>query len=137
VWVHGKSVGACAALAVAAGRRPAGVILKNVLPVADVVEMRARRWLPRPCALWLRERVPPALDVASHAVAAASPALFVTSSADRLATPALQHAVRERYAGPSETLLVSGGHDDARLGADDEASYRRAIESLWAISPPR
>lgn len=134
LWVYGKSIGACAALAVAAARQPGGVVLKNVLPVADVVERRARRWACAAFAARLRKLAPTGLDVAAHASAARAPALFVISSADRLALRELQEAVRERYGGPSEALFVRGGHDDARLDAADEAPYRRAIESLWVKS---
>lgn len=128
IWVQGQSLGTVAALHVAANRDVDWLILRNVTPVALV----AGRVLP-PLATLSRHCLPAAFDTLASAERSRADALFVTSRQDRIATPALQARVFERYAGPKQQLFVDSGHQDHVLADADEARYRGIVAGRLAV----
>jgi hypothetical protein len=131
IWIYGKSIGATAAMYVAAKRRPSALMVKNIIDVPAVMQARTSRWLPGALAARIRASVPEQLDARRTAGMALSPALFVVSDEDELAPPRQQEAVLSAYAGSAQLLRVRGQHDEPALQADDEPRYRSALLALW------
>jgi hypothetical protein len=134
IWVYGKSIGATAALYLAAHRAPSGLIVKNAIDVPAVTRGRVAHWAPARLADWASASVPVEFHPAFWAPSAKSPALFVISDGDRLSPPPAQENIVRRYGGPSYVLRVQGAHDQAALTASDEPAYAAALGDLWASS---
>lgn len=129
LWVYGKSIGATAAIYVAAHRPVSALILKNTIDVPAI----ARRRLTR----WIAATVPAELHPAIWAPAGRCPALFVISSDDQIARPGSQLRIADLYGAPHTILRVRGGHDDRTLHADDEVRYTEAVTALSRASGMR
>jgi len=130
IWAYGKSIGATAAMYVAAHRPLSALIVKNIIDVPAVTRHRLRRWLPDAVAARIAANVPTHLHARVHAAAASAPALFVVSDHDELAIPELQLAVHQAYCGIADVLRVAGGHDERTLRTYDEPRYRMAVRAL-------
>ena len=124
IWVHGKSIGGFGALYLAATRSPRGIIVRNVVDVSGIAAARVGRLG--------RTFIPKALDARRWAAHAHCPALFVVSSNDGLAQPAIQQKVIDLYGGQASVLKVSGSHDDRELTPVDVPRYAEAVRQLWA-----
>ncbi len=127
IWVQGQSLGTLAALHVAANRDIDWLILRNVTPAALLA---GRSFAP--LAGLVSRCLPPAFDAMRAATQASADALFVTSSHDRIATPALQARIFERYAGAKQQLFVDCGHEDHVLPEADELRYREIVAGRLA-----
>jgi hypothetical protein len=130
-WVYGQSFGTAAALHVAASRRVDWLVLKNVVPVPQLMRARAPFGLGW-AADWLAGPLPPELDVMRNAALARAPALFLVSRGDALSPPEVQLRVRSVYRGESEACIVDGAHDQHVLAPLDEANY--AAHALKALA---
>lgn len=133
IWVAGKSLGSNAALHVAARRPVSGVLLRNPVPLRDFLRQARWRGLPVPLA-WLASALPADLDAVANAGNSTAPAVMLTSSGDRVVSPALQRLVTDAYVGPKRVLLVPGEHDDRVLPVPDEQRYRESIRWLASKS---
>jgi pimeloyl-ACP methyl ester carboxylesterase len=131
LWVYGKSIGATAAIFLAAHRPLADLIVKNVIDVPSVTRRRLARCVPQTIANLVSASIPTELHPTRWSCECRCPALFVISTADKLAPPDSQEAVRERYGGSATSLVVHGGHDEKTLASEDEFRYRAAIAALW------
>jgi pimeloyl-ACP methyl ester carboxylesterase len=123
IWVYGKSIGGLGALCLAATRSPKAIVVRNVVDVSGIAAARA--------VGIARAFMPQALDARSWAALARCPALFVVSSDDRLADPAIQQKVIDLYGGQASVLKVSGSHDDRELTPVDVPRYAEAVARLW------
>jgi uncharacterized protein len=131
LWVCGKSIGTTAALLAAAHGGPSGVVLRNVMPLRELLA-RHYRWRTAGLSALLSPAVPARLDCIANAAKARAPALFVVSRDDRVSPPSYQREVIESYRGGVTVLEVAGGHDERRLAHDDETAYGRALRRLIA-----
>jgi pimeloyl-ACP methyl ester carboxylesterase len=130
VWVCGKSLGTAAALLAAAHGGPVGAVLRNVMPLRELLTQHYSWRTAGFTATVLAPAVPARLDCVANAAQARVPALFVVSRNDRVSPPSYQRKVIEAYRGPTSVLEVAGGHDERRLGAQDEAAYGKALRNL-------
>jgi uncharacterized protein len=128
--VCGKSIGTSAALLAAAHGGPAGVVLRNVMPLRELLCRHHAFRSAGLSALVLAPAVTARLDCIANAAKAGVPALFVVSRDDRVSPPDYQRKVIEAYRGAATVLEVAGGHDERRLAADDEAAYRDTLRRL-------
>lgn len=131
IWVYGKCIGGTIALALAAERKPAALIIKNAIDVPERVLRRTRRWLPMSLAQRISRSVPRVFSPKLSAPQAKGPALFVISSNDSVASPISQEAIVACYGGPAEKLRVLGEHDQRALDPVDEPHYAAMIAALW------
>jgi hypothetical protein len=134
IWVYGKSIGATAAVYLAAHRKPTALILRNLIDVPSAAYARVRPWCPRQVAEAVRKSVPNELNPAIWAPDARAHAVFVAAKLDRVSAPTSQHRVAQLYGGPSVVVHVEGGHDQPALHPSDEAAYAAAIRKLWTAS---
>jgi uncharacterized protein len=132
VWVYGKSIGATAAMYLAAHRELGALVVKNIIDVPAVAAHRVARWLSARIAVRVSKSVPAGLSPLLLARRARCPALFVVSRQDRLALPGTQEAVAHAYAGSARVLHVQGGHEQAALAPEDQPRYVAALAQLWA-----
>lgn len=130
LWICGKSIGTAAALLVGASMNVSGLILRNAMPLRELLQ---RRYVVRTLGLsrfLVAPAIPHRLDSLSNARNARAPALFLVSRHDSVVPPTFQRQLIAQYAGRNIVLEVAGGHDDRALQPEDEAAYRRALSQL-------
>jgi pimeloyl-ACP methyl ester carboxylesterase len=134
IYVFGTSLGATAALHVAARRDVKGVVLVNPPPLRRLVLERHGWWnlflVAGPTALG----IPSDLDSEDNARKTNVPAVIVTSEDDGIVPLQYQGRVIGAYAGPKTVIQIpAAGHNDApppEIGA----KIRDAVVAL--IQPP-
>src|SRR5216110_1154783 len=109
----GASIGATAALHVAAQRPVAGLILHNPPPLREMILRRFGWWnlwlLAGPVAL----QIPKDLDSISNAKAINAPAIFLLAEKDEVVPPHYHRFVVDAYAGEKRVVsLRSAYHND-------------------------
>ncbi len=132
IWVCGKSIGTAAGLLAAAHGGVAGVILRNAMPLRELL---ARHYAWRTLGLSryaIAPAIPRRLDILLNARRVAAPGLFLVSKQDRVVPPPYQREVIAAYGGRTMVLEVAGGHDERVLQPEDEAAYRRMVRALVA-----
>src|SRR5438067_2724734 len=109
----GASIGATAALHVAAQRPVAGLILHNPVPLREMILQRFGWWnlwlLAGPVAL----QVPKDLDSIANARASRAPAIFLLAGKDEIVAPRFHRLVVQAYAGEKRIIELRGAyHND-------------------------
>jgi pimeloyl-ACP methyl ester carboxylesterase len=108
--LFGTSIGATAALHVAAQRPIAGLILHNPPPLRELILRRFGWWnlwlLAGPVAM----QIPRDLDCITNAKATRTPAIFLLAEKDQIVPPRFQRLVVEAYAGEKRVIELRGAH---------------------------
>lgn len=131
ILVHGNSIGTTAALAVAASRPAAGLVLNNPAPLKQLILRRHGWW-----NLWLIAgpvawSVPADLDAVANARRCSIPAVFVLAGADTIIPPKYQKLVVDAYAGEKKAVPIpDADHNDAAIG-DAAIEAEAAVDALW------
>jgi len=113
ILVTGNSLGTATALYASAHHEVAGVILRNVLPLKELIVGHHGRWSLWVGAWLLARSVPRELDVLISAARCTAPAVFIVSRRDRTVPPKYQQPVIDAYAGPKQIqLLAEADHAD-------------------------
>lgn len=114
VLVFGNSLGALSALRYAAKFDVEGVLLRNPVPVHQMISRRPRYAIPSlGMSRWIAAQIPQELNAIENAAKAKSPCVFVSAQKDRVAPPRFQEYIIEQYAGEKRVLpLPDAGHDD-------------------------
>ena len=115
---YGASIGATAALHVAAQRPTAGLILHNPVPLREIILRRFGWWnlwlLAGPVAL----QIPRDLDAIQNARASRAPAIFLLAEKDEIVPPRYHELVLNAYAGQKRMIRLPGAyHNDPIEGA--------------------
>lgn len=130
IVITGNSLGCATALAIAARRKPAGLLLRNPPPLREVIWARfgLKTCGLAALALW---GVPVELDSLANAAQALAPALFVSSLRDRIVPPRLQDRICGAYHGPKHRVLFPSAdhHETAQSDAEKE-SYASGLRWL-------
>ena len=118
IVLYGTSLGACAALHVAAQRPAAGLILQNPPPLRQMILRQFGWWnlwlLAGPIAL----QIPRELDSIANAKAIHAPAIFLLAGKDEVVAPRFHRLVVEAYAGEKRVISLPGAyHNDPVEGA--------------------
>jgi uncharacterized protein len=114
----GASIGATAALHVAAQRPVAGLILHNPPPLREMILRQFGWW-----NLWLlagpiASQIPRDLDSIENARAIHAPAIFLLAERDELVAPRFHRLVVGAYAGEKRVIELRGAfHNDPIEGA--------------------
>jgi len=130
IVLYGASLGASAALHIAAHRPVAGLILHNPPPLRQIILRQFGWWnlwlLAGPIAL----QIPRDLDSVSNAKAIHAPAIFLLADKDEVVAPRFHRLVVEAYAGEKRVIsLPSAYHNDPIEGAA-LADLNRALDWL-------
>jgi pimeloyl-ACP methyl ester carboxylesterase len=132
IFIEGFSLGTVPALALAARRPVAGLILQNPPPLRELILGRHGWW-----NLWLLAgpvawQVPTDLDSIANAHASTAPVIFLLAERDRTIPIEYQRQIADAYAGQKQIILQRGADHYVRLSDDDEAELQRAIDWLAA-----
>jgi pimeloyl-ACP methyl ester carboxylesterase len=118
IVLYGASLGASAALHIAAHRPVAGLILHNPPPLRQMILRQFGWWnlwlLAGPIAL----QIPRDLDSVANAKAIHTPAIFLLAEKDEVVAPRFHRLVVEAYAGEKRVISLPGAyHNDPVEGA--------------------
>jgi uncharacterized protein len=130
VVVFGTSIGATAALHVAAHRPVTGLILHNPVPLREIILRRFGWWnlwlLAGPVAL----QIPPDLDSISNAKAIHAPAIFLLAEQDEVIPPRYHKLVVGAYAGEKRVISLHGAYHNDPIEGVGLADFYHALDWL-------
>src|SRR6266446_10934362 len=134
IVLYGASLGACAALHVAAQRPAAGLILHNPPPLRQMILRQFGWWnlwlLAGPIAL----QIPRDLDNIANSKRAHAPAIFLLADEDEVVAPRFQKLVVDAYAGEKRVIALRGAHHNTPIEGAAVADLYQALD--WLL-PPR
>jgi pimeloyl-ACP methyl ester carboxylesterase len=133
ILLAGHSLGTVVALAAAARRKVAGLVLHNPPPLRELILGRYGWW-----NLWLgagavAHGVPKDLNSLANARASTAPALFLLAGQDKLVTPRFQRMVVDAYQGPKRTVDLPAARHNTPVQEEDLATVHPAMDWLWAM----
>jgi pimeloyl-ACP methyl ester carboxylesterase len=130
----GASIGATAALHVAAQRPIAGLILHNPPPLREMILRQFGWWnlwlLAGPVAL----QIPRDLDSIENARAIRAPAIFLLAEKDEVVAPRFHRLVVDAYAGEKRVILLRGAYHNDPIEGGPLVDLNRAIN--WLLAKP-
>jgi uncharacterized protein len=130
VVAYGASIGATAALHVAAQRPVAGLILHNPVPLREIILRRFGWWnlwlLAGPIAL----RIPRDLDSIANASVSHTPAIFLTAEKDEIVPPRYHMLVANAYAGEKRVITLHGAYHNDPIEGAALADFHQALDWL-------
>jgi uncharacterized protein len=130
----GTSIGATAALHVAASRSCVGLILHNPVPLRELILWRFGWWnlwlLAGPVAL----QIPPELDSVKNAKSVRTPAIFLLAEKDEVVPPRYQTLVVDVYAGEKRVIQLPGAYHNDPIDATGLAELNNALGWVLAKS---
>jgi hypothetical protein len=134
---YGASIGATAALHVAAQRSVAGLILHNPVPLREMILRRFGWWnlwlVAGPVAL----QIPRDLDGIANAKTARGPAIFLLAEKDEVVPPRYHVLVLNAYAGEKRVIALHGAHHNDPIEGAALADLNGALDWLLAKSGSR
>src|SRR5947199_10189288 len=104
IVLYGTSLGACAALHVAAQRPAAGLILQNPPPLRQMILRQFGWWNLWLLAGPLSRKIPTDLDSIANAGKIHVPAIFLLAEKDEVVAPRFQQLVVSAYAGEKRVI---------------------------------
>lgn len=135
VLAVGNSLGTVMALYVAARHGVSAVLLRNVLPLRELIvghHGRSGFWM----GSWLLSRtVPEQLDSIANAVRCTAPCVFVMSEQDRTIPTVYQQRVIDAYAGPYQVMRLPDADHADLLSEEDVPRYAQHLSWLRQQMP--
>jgi pimeloyl-ACP methyl ester carboxylesterase len=132
IVLYGASLGASAALHIAAHRPVAGLILHNPPPLRQMILRQFGWWnlwlLAGPIAL----QIPRDLDSVANAKANHAPAIFLLADKDEVVAPRFHRLVVEAYAGEKRVISLPGAYHNDPVEGAAVADLNRALD--WLLS---
>ncbi|MEL7497154.1 MAG: alpha/beta fold hydrolase [Planctomycetota bacterium] len=130
VVVVGNSLGSISALAYAARFPVAGVLLKNPVPIHQMISRRAKYAFPSlGLSRFIAAQIPDSLDAIRNAKQCQAPGVIVSAQQDRVVPVQFQNQVIAHYGGDSRVIrLPSAAHHDA-VPAERFSIYQESL--LW------
>jgi hypothetical protein len=138
VVTFGTSIGATAALHVAAQRPVSGLILQNPPPLRQMILRRFGWWnlwlLAGPVAL----QIPKDLDSIENAKAIHAPAIFLLAEKDEVVPPRYHRLVADAFAGQKLVISLRGAYHNDPIEGAALADFHRGLDWLLTktSSPP-
>ena len=127
---YGASLGATAALHVAAQRPVAGLILHNPPPLREMILRRFGWWnlwlLAGPIAL----QIPRDLDSIENAKTTRAPAIFLLAERDEMVPPRYHKLVVDAYAGEKRVIALHGAYHNDPIEGTALADFYQALDWL-------
>jgi uncharacterized protein len=132
IVAYGASIGATAALHVAAQRPIAGLILHNPVPLREIILRHFGWWnlwlLAGPVAL----QMPRDLDSIANARTSRAPAIFLLAEKDEIVAPRFHRLVVEAYAGEKCVIELRGAHHNDPIEGTALADLNDALD--WVLA---
>jgi pimeloyl-ACP methyl ester carboxylesterase len=130
IVLYGASLGASAALHIAAHRPVTGLILHNPPPLRQMILRQFGWWnlwlLAGPIAL----QIPRDLDSVSNAKAIHVPAIFLLADKDEVVAPRFHRLVVEAYAGEKRVISLPGAYHNDPIESAALAELNRNLAWL-------
>ena len=130
IVLYGASLGASAALHIAAHRRVAGLILHNPPPLRQMILRQFGWWnlwlLAGPIAL----QIPRDLDSVANAKAIHTPAIFLLAEKDEVVAPRFHRLVVDAYAGEKRVITLHGAYHNDPIEGAGLADFYPALDWL-------
>jgi len=127
---YGASIGATAALHVAAQRPVAGLILHNPVPLREMILRRFGWWnlwlLAGPIAL----QIPRDLDSIENAKASHAPAVFLLAERDEVVPPRYHRLVVNAFSGEKRVIALQGAYHNDPIEGAALADFHQALDWL-------
>ena len=137
IVAYGASIGATAALHVAAQRPIAGLVLHNPVPLREIILRQFGWWnlwlLAGPVAL----QMPRDLDSIANARASRTPAIFLLAEKDEIVAPRFHRLVVQAYAGEKRIIELRGAYHNDPIEGTALADLNDALGWVLAKSSPR
>jgi hypothetical protein len=132
----GASIGATAALHVAAQRPVAGLILHNPPPLREMIVRQFGWW-----NLWLLAgpiafQIPRDLDSIENARVIHAPAIFLLAERDELVAPRFHRLVVDAYAGEKRVIELHGAYHNDPIEGAALAELTTALDWMLAKASP-
>ena len=135
IVAYGASIGATAALHVAAQRPVDGLILHNPPPLREMILRQFGWWnlwlLAGPVAL----QIPPDLDSIGNARTSRAPAIFLLAEKDEIVAPRFHRLVVQAYAGEKRIIELRGAHHNDPVEGTALADLNDALG--WVLAKAR
>jgi pimeloyl-ACP methyl ester carboxylesterase len=132
IILSGRSLGATAALYLAARRPAAGLVLQNPPPLQRLILQHYGWWnlwlVAGPVAL----QVPADLNSLRNAPLAKMPAVFVLAEKDTIVPPSYAQMVVGAFGGPKKTVTILGADHNDDLAGQSLQQFRDGIH--WLLS---
>jgi uncharacterized protein len=129
---YGASIGATAALHVAARRPVVGLILHNPVPLREMILRRFGWWnmwlLAGPVAL----QIPKELNSIENAKAIHAPAIFLLAEKDEVVPPRYHRLVVDAYAGEKRVISLRGAYHNDPIEGTALPDFYRSLDWLLA-----
>jgi len=133
----GTSIGATAALHVAAQRPVSGVILHNPVPLREMILRRFGWWnlwlLAGPVAL----QIPKDLDSVENAKTIHAPAIFLLAEKDEVVPPRYHRLVVDAFGGEKRMISLRGAYHNDPIEGTGLADLNSALNWLLAKTSSR
>jgi len=130
ILTFGTSIGATAALHVAAQRPVSGLILQNPPPLREMILRRFGWWnlwlLAGPVAL----QIPKDLDSMENAKAIHAPAIFLLAEKDEVVPPRYHRLVADAFAGQKRLISLRGAYHNDPIDGTALADFHRGLDWL-------
>jgi alpha-beta hydrolase superfamily lysophospholipase len=130
IVLYGASLGASAAVHVAANRPVAGLILHNPPPLRQMILRQFGWWnlwlLAGPLAL----QIPKDLDSVANAKMIRAPAIFLLAEKDEVVAPRFHRLVVDAYAGEKRVISLPGAYHNSPIEDPALADFYRALDWL-------
>lgn len=127
---YGASIGATAALHVAAQRPVAGLILHNPVPLREMILRRFGWWnlwlLAGPIAL----QIPRDLDSIENAKTSHAPAVFLLAERDEVVPPRYHRLVVNAFSGEKRVIALHGAYHNDPIEGTALADFHQALDWL-------
>jgi hypothetical protein len=137
IVAYGASIGATAALHVAAQRPIAGLVLHNPVPLREIILRQFGWWnlwlLAGPVAL----QMPRDLDSIANARASRTPAIFLLAERDEIVAPRFHRLVVQAYAGEKRIIELRGAYHNDPIEGTALADLNDAVGWVLTKSSPR
>ena len=137
IVAYGASIGATAALHVAAQRSIAGLILHNPVPLSEIILRQFGWWnlwlLAGPVAL----QMPRDLDSITNARASRTRAIFLLAERDEIVAPRFHQLVVQAYAEEKRLIELRGAHHNDPIEGTALAEMKDALDWLLAKATSR
>jgi hypothetical protein len=130
ILVSGNSLGTATALYTAANNDVAAVLLRNVLPLKQLIAGYYGKGALWPGAWLLSRVIPSPLDSIRNAARSTAHCVFVMSGRDRTVPPRFQQLVIDAYAGPHQVLLLAEADHADFLTEQERLRYGVHLEWL-------
>src|SRR5438552_7040200 len=137
VVLYGASLGASAALHIAAHRPVAGLILHNPPPLRQMILRQFGWWNPWLLAGPVALQIPRDLDSVANAKSVRAPAIFLLAERDQVVAPRFHRLVANAYAGEKRVIALHGAYHNDPIEGTALADLNDSLGWLLAkVSSP-